>query len=460
MTYLTVGQDLFSISTYLISQFNASLYDRPDLLSNHHSESTSHTKPVLADFFPAAFMVYTDLESLTGLDEPIDYGSGVQYADGILSMLGTDHGVGLQIGLWLNGTFGCSQVLRGEMDMQIHKLYQYIITSSAPKVFLRVGYEFDNPWFGYSQDPDTYVLAFQHVVHHLLSLDNHTHHHIRNKIQFVWHSWAAPTQTLNGNAALADSFQRFYPGDDYVDWVGVSIFQQVYPWFNDPVQASSSNETLIQMDGEGTSQDYTWAGSILYVENVLNFARLHNKPTMIAESTPFGGIHLENELTVSFNVTDPWDRWFSPILSLIEKYDIGMWSYIDCDWDSIPMWKGVGFGDTRISSDAQVMKKWRERVMRNPRFLLGNTMDLCSHEEDGPQEEIPSTILVIPSKNKHDAKDNTLIQSSTNRNSSHTSLIFIVTFVLFYIWFRQRNEPERRNREGTREETSPITRHV
>ena len=42
-------------------------------------------------------------------------------------------------------------------------------------------------------------------------------------VKFVWHSWAAPTSE---GVELSD----FYPGDDYVDWVGVSIFQQMYPW--------------------------------------------------------------------------------------------------------------------------------------------------------------------------------------------------------------------------------------
>lgn len=68
MTYLTMGQDFMSIYNYVLGQYNASLHAR------------QHPDPapvVLADFFPAAVMVYTDLAGLMGLDEPIDYGSGV-----------------------------------------------------------------------------------------------------------------------------------------------------------------------------------------------------------------------------------------------------------------------------------------------------------------------------------------------------------------------------------------------
>ena len=68
----------------------------------------------------------------------------------------------------------------------------------------------------------------------------------QNKVIFVWHSWAS--QRIN-NIKLID----FYPGDDYVDWIGISLFQQLYPW-----------ETEV-------------GGNVGHVEEVLNFASLHQK---------------------------------------------------------------------------------------------------------------------------------------------------------------------------------------
>ena len=56
--------------------------------------------------------------------------------------------------------------------------------------------------------------------------------------------------------------------------VGISIFQQVYSW------ANTNLTTVGSFAG----------GSLHHVENVLNFAVAHDKPVMIAESTPFGGI--------------------------------------------------------------------------------------------------------------------------------------------------------------------------
>ena len=65
---MTIGQDFLSIYNYILAQYNASL---------HSSNPVSSQNTILMDFYPAAVMVYTDLESLKGLNEPIDYGSGV-----------------------------------------------------------------------------------------------------------------------------------------------------------------------------------------------------------------------------------------------------------------------------------------------------------------------------------------------------------------------------------------------
>ena len=51
----------------------------------------------MSSFAPAAVMVYTDLETLQGLDKPIDYGSGIEYADGIFNSIFPNSVMGLQV---------------------------------------------------------------------------------------------------------------------------------------------------------------------------------------------------------------------------------------------------------------------------------------------------------------------------------------------------------------------------
>lgn len=226
--------------------------------------------------------------------------------------------------------------------------------------------EFDNPSFGYASNPAAYRQVFRRMVY--ACEEQLGYHRCHQKIAFCWHSWGA---------SLADesSLLNFYPGDDVVDWVGVSIFQQVYPWINDPVDNNNDTDDTFT---SGLSQ------SDLVVQ-VLEFAQKHNKPIMIAESTPFGGIFMEDDgpfmTSNDTQVPDIWETWFEPVLELIDTYDIGMWCYINCDWDSQPMWHNIGFGDTRLSSSAAVMKSWYDEVLQNPRFLTAYPSDRKSRHE-------------------------------------------------------------------------------
>ncbi|KAL3817565.1 hypothetical protein ACHAXA_010584 [Cyclostephanos tholiformis] len=276
-TYLVIGQDLFSIDEYVRSQYNYSLHHHyhPRTDTNNTSPFTNGSTVIdsISNFVPSAFMVYTDLATLVGLWEPSDYGSGVEYADGTVDLfyplpssssrhdndrhdvdndgriVTTRSPVGLQIGLWLDGADGCFSICSGEMDDNIRRLSSYLERTRASRVFLRLGYEFDNPSFGYIDDPEIYALAFRKIAHDVragLTPDS------RERVLFVWHSWAAPM------AHLGLSLERFYPGDDVVDWIGISLFQQAYPWSSD------------------------WAGTMSDVANVLDFARDHEKVPYIS----------------------------------------------------------------------------------------------------------------------------------------------------------------------------------
>jgi hypothetical protein len=183
-----------------------------------------------------------------------------------------------------------------------------------------------------------------------------------------------------------EDLNDFYPGDKYVDWVGLSVFQQLYPWAVDNTAGEFAGGTLRQ------------------IQDVLEFARQHDKPIMISESTPFGGVDLQdvvgeaaqeylslsnnNNNNTDSSSNNVWELWFQPTLDLIEQYDIGMWSYINCDWNSQPMWKGVGFGNTLLSSSEQLMGKWRRHVLENPRFL--NNLECDRHHRPHKSSSLQS----------------------------------------------------------------------
>jgi hypothetical protein len=335
--YLTIGQDYESIRAYL-----------DDIRSAPH-----------------AYMVYTDLQTLVGLWAPVNYGTGVEYANGVINLsqqyFPTNPLPSLQIGLWLNGTLGCQGILNRQYQAQIEQFFRYcVVDCAALKIYLRIGYEFDNPDFHYT--PELYKSTFQYLV---LECDRLYSSKCREKIEFVWHSWAATTYTSSSISQLYD----YYPGDDFVDWIGISIFSQLYTLDNVPPKV-------------------TTVGTPATVRQVCEYAQHHGKRIMIAESTPFGGIDQLN---------DPWSDWFVPVLELIDDYrSIQMWSYIYCNWNVQPMWQNAGFGDSRLSQNETLVRLWRHQVVSNPRFFSPP-----SHSDGNVTSEPPLTMMqLFPSEYK------------------------------------------------------------
>jgi hypothetical protein len=87
----------------------------------------------------------------------------------------------------------------------------------------------------------------------------------------------------------------WYPGDDVVDWCGVSIFTQPY---------ACQLADKCQMP---------------YAEDVASFCKARQKPLMIAESTPFGGIVSADGENEAGARGSSWNKWFVPVLSFINK---------------------------------------------------------------------------------------------------------------------------------------------
>ena len=346
--------------------------------SNNNNTTTTRVLPRRSDVWPAAFMVYSDLKTLAGLATPTDYGSGVEYANGLAELTTsvpvattttttkidrTTHKyinkAGLQIGLWLSGSDGCRSIVNGTCTHQVNRFVDYLAGAPFYRIFVRLGYEFDNPSFGYMPDPIIYRRAFRMVV-----ASCRQHPSCYTKVQWVWHSWAAGVQ---GKDTTLDDF---YPGDMYVDWIGVSIFQQVY-----------HRNTNTQSHG----QDSIWSGgSYETLRDVLDYAAARDKPVLIAESTPFGGI--------DERLTDAWGQWFQPVLDLIDEYHhlIAMWSYIDCNWNAQPMWNGVGFGDARIVKNATILQLWRSAVLTRT-VGYGSLETYCGEKDDYITMNVPQS---------------------------------------------------------------------
>jgi hypothetical protein len=233
---------------------------------------------------PGGVMVYTSVHRVEGLH------------DGFDRLLRKYPNCAFQVGLYMVGSL--DKVAGGELDDNIGRLGNWIKSSRRP-VYLRVGYEFDLSENRY--EPEKYRNAFRHVRD---KLDDQG----TTNVAYVWHSFAA------GSSRIED----WYPGDDYVDWVAVSLF------------------------GRPNGQ----------TARVAKFAGEHGKPLMIAESTPRGLGTGKGE--------ESWDKWFAPCFRFIDKYDVRAFCYIDWDWESQPMFRGQGWGDCRIEANEVVKTRWLE----------------------------------------------------------------------------------------------------
>lgn len=280
---------------------------------------------------PPGYMFYTSLDSLQGVSEPF-LGSGCQEA-GVQDLAGLAReypGSAAQIGLYIVGQLVA--INSGQMDEQIRKLANSLRELNRP-VFLRIGYEFDGPWNAY--EPGAYRRAFQRIVsifrgneisgERIESVDD---------VAFVWHSAAWKTY---GDHPIG----AWYPGDRYVDWIGVS-------WFG-----------LRTDDANKISTDARAA--------VLRFAHEHRKPVMIAESAP--------KKYFPPREADSWNRWYAQVFRWIVQNDIQGFSYINQNWDAQHMWgnptckSDMDWGDSRVQVEgSKVLSQWQREVTA-PRFL-------------------------------------------------------------------------------------------
>ena len=173
----------------------------------------------------------------------------------------TEFGIdGLAIGLSIteNEHPGKLQKLvDGEFDAEITQLARFMSLIEGP-VYLRIGYEFDGAWNqGYENAP-RYIGAWKRIVDVLRAEG-------ANNFVTIWQAGAAVVDEVIDQRH--EDIRQWYPGDDYVDWMGFS-------WFMNP------HETI------SVPSEYDPGTPLMLTEELLEFARERGKPVMIAEASP------------------------------------------------------------------------------------------------------------------------------------------------------------------------------
>jgi len=175
------------------------------------------TKPSLAsDYLPSSkgWSAMTDADKLATFVGPWQ-GSGYRLVLGV-PMIPTDHGS--PVGSLSGGASGAH-------DEQFKTLARTLVGYGQGNALLRLGWEFNASWYPWAvSDPQSaaqYAAYFRHIVTAMRSISGAS-------FRFVWN----PTP---GSSPVDLSLA--YPGDAYVDYVGLDVYDQVWDVAQDPTDA-------------------------------------------------------------------------------------------------------------------------------------------------------------------------------------------------------------------------------
>ncbi|CAG0937714.1 Reducing-end xylose-releasing exo-oligoxylanase Rex8A [Thermoflexales bacterium] len=272
---------------------------------------------------PGGVAMNTSLPRLEGIAAKADSGSGAMFLD----ELAANHPDSALI-LGLNVVDSLEAVNSGALDQPIDHLLDRLSALKRP-VFLRFGYEFDKAEKRY--DPEQYQQAWIKFSRRMKEkqIDN---------VALVWQSAADC-----GGTSDARPIEAWYPGDEFVAWVGLSYFAQA-------------------------------ACDLAPANAVLNFARQHGKPVMIAGATPQG--YDIGQLTYSTDGQDfrhmlsgaIWKEWFQPFFGFIQENTdvIKAVTYLNAPWNSQKRWgppyANGYWGDARVQANRGVLEKWKAAI--------------------------------------------------------------------------------------------------
>lgn len=169
------------------------------------------------------------------------------------------------------------QVTNGSKDVYIRAQAQDVARFGGP-VFVRPDWEMNQAyypeWSLPAVSPSQYIAAWQRVVNIFRSVG------ATNAI-FVW----APNVFEGASHTQAAAW---YPGDQYVDWIGLDAYPQSAPW----------QATLNAPDG---------------MNSQAGFAQAHDKPLMLAEwavtTSPTPGAPSDSDaVNLVFNWAESWPK--------------------------------------------------------------------------------------------------------------------------------------------------------
>lgn len=173
-------------------------------------------------------------------------------------------------------------------------LAAYWTTSGVP-AFVRFAHEMNGSWYAWSQQPADYIAAFRRVAAAV--------HERAPNAAMVWApsdgggypflggAFAAKADSpvmveldTDGDGRLTgtdDPYAPYYPGDDVVDWVGMSLYHWglVYPWGENEMPPPGAFAAMVRGQDVGALADGLAAPDFYAI-----YAEGHDRPMAIVET--------------------------------------------------------------------------------------------------------------------------------------------------------------------------------
>ena len=228
------------------------------------------------------------------------------------------------------------RVADGETDVQIREVANFIKAYPDVAFMIRPGYEFNAQYQNVGVTALDYQNAFRRVV------DIFREEGVTN---------FASIYSSSSRSVPISSWEDYFPGNDYVDWIGYSMFST-----------------------EQISAD----------DNVFVFARGVDKPVIISEVVP------RDVAITEENGQELFSSFFTSLFNTsdILPEQVKAIAYINTDWTVHALWNRLGIfnlTDSRIQNSSVLVTEWNSE-MADDRYILSDDNVLEAIRFDAVQQ--------------------------------------------------------------------------
>lgn len=238
-------------------------------------------------------------------------------------------------------------------------------------VLLRFAYEMNGSWHSWGQQPNAYVAAFRLVAAE-----------VRARAPRTWMVWSPaygggypfrdaksaledlPAEDFaaldtNDDGQLTqvdDSYLPYYPGDDVVDWVGLTVYHwdNTYPWGQNEIPERGKFVRLLRGTHNGLNGDQSAVADFYGV-----YATEHDKPAIVETAALYNpAVEGDEELAIK-------QGWWRQVFSSRVARDLpGIKMVIWLEWSRVESEADGDVIDWRVTENPEIRDAFRRQLDR------------------------------------------------------------------------------------------------